>query len=616
MIYVCASNNESSNTKQKAESSFKTYSALLAPDFSNYGSPNFENTLSFFKSLEGSPISSIPHLNQHKIGKSTVEFWPPDMDKKKFFTSMVGGGDSTWHSDPKLKVEPVVYTEVESSEYQTDLPPIAELPESLPDIPIHNYEEIEVYEKKAQIPLRKFKPIVEDQVEILKIKEPVKEVFKIENYENYNHPRFYQTTEKYYNEDYAITDSGPVRFPISEPDTFQTSHDYNSAATPLPAQRAGNKKRKLKKKVKTTQNNIAHFYETTVADYNTPPTDVTVNAILPENVHVQIIEGNGFDAGFQPVRYTNVIDSVSNLTEMSFGNDERSRNTAVEEVKEVKIEKKSESSERSSRHQNNRGKMVNELKPWDFMFVQLSRAIEDRDLVKIKTLVNAISEKEKSRKVKKVSRGRVTSTTVAPFEEITSVAPILTTTEASEIPSTTTVEITEPPTTTVSYESTTPQRKRYLAPRIRLSLKKIMQDIASSNETASSLSTETQTFAARPSTLPMTLRVFTTTEESTTETPITVAVTERLNTTPRVAQRLRFTTERVRDVTTPAIDVSTTFVTRSRRGRIVTPRNKKLKESITTTATTINSSTMRTIRNSSRVRRIKGFRRMTGLNRY
>lgn len=618
ILFVFASESETSK-KLKADSSIKSYDYLAPADFSQHGNSNFNNALQFLKSLEGSPMSTNPHLNQVKIGKSIVEFWPPDMDKKKFFTDMVG---PSW---TKPSSNPVIYAE--EIEISTDLPPIERLPENLPDIPIHNYEEIEVYEKKTQIPKRKqHKPIIEDQIEFLKITEPVKEVYKIANYDNLDHPKYFQTTESYFNfadenGGFAITNPGPVRFPTTESDIIESTYDYITPSTALPTRAAGNRKRKLKKKAKTTQNN-AHFFETTASiGHNIPPVaDVTVNAISPENVHVQIIDGNGFtettNTAFQPIKYTNVIDTVSNLTEQSFrnGNDDRSSySTSVEEVAENKSNESSEFTE-FKKEKSFRTKSVNELKPWDFMFVQLSRAIEDRDLMKIKTLVNAISEKEKTRKVKKVIRGRVT-TTRAPFEEITRAVKTTTTTEIVTEPPVITTTTEEPIATTEVIDKTT--RRKYIAPRFRaVTLKKSIKDNDFNEDSKENLSTETQTFATRPSTLPISLKIVTTTTELPTTTvtnePTTI-VTEAITNKVRTAQRLKLTTEK----STVPVN-STTFRTRSRRGRIVTPRNKNFREIVTTTSSPSlnnhNSSTFRTIRSSSRVRRIKGMRRMTGMN--
>lgn len=666
----------------KAAPSIRTYSQSFAPpNFSKLGNDNFEKTISFLKSLEDQQISSNPLLNQHFVGKSIVQFWPADMDKKQFFDSMLG---PAWSEDIKFKKEPSIFsataipTQQEEPSYYpdsgisyqpeehsyfadayttTDLPPIASLPEKLPDIPIPNFDEYEIYEKSVHVPQQSKKarkPIKDHKIELMKVNvvQQQQQPITIENYQNYNHhptQAIVVATENYYSdEDYvAITNPGPVRFlhlqPEPESNLAEAHHDYKfpTRANNNNGGFVGNKKRKLKKKVKPAQqNNVQQHFTETTASYTSPHSEqFTVSAIAPENVHVQIVEGNGFDTSVAPPtadQFANVIDNVSNLTELSFrknnidnensksisSSDERTRFTVVESYEAKRSKTKSEpvteaEKKASASRQKYRGMSVNDLKPWDFMYVQLSRAIEDRDLVKIKSLVNAIGEKEKSKKLKKVGRGRVT-TTAAPVEELTSFRSRLTTTEAPE----TTVEVTEPVTI---IETTT--RRRYLAPRVRLSLQKVLKEreesMTSTTSEPQSIENEesitTEIITEKPSTLAMTLKVFSTTseqpEESATELQTTVASTVR-------PLRLRSTTERVKSTTSTADKTSKATTRHHRRGRIVTPRNRKPKIAVDTTTplptTTSNSSlpAIRPIRNSSRVRRIKGFRRMAGLSRY
>lgn len=641
-----------------AASSIRTYSSAFAPpDFSKFGNANFEKTISFLKSLEDQSITSNPLLNQHFVGKSIVQFWPPDMDKKKFFNSMLG---PAWSDEIKYKKEPTIfsdirYTPTQQTEEQPDLPPIASLPEKLPDIP--NFEEYEIYEKTIDVPQyqqpkKARKPIKEHKIELMKVQQ---EPITIENYQNYNHnptQAIIVATENYYSgEDYAaITNPGPVRFlQSSQPIHAVAHHDYKfpSRGTNNLVVGSGNKKRKLKKKVKTAQQNHVqqHFTETT-ASYNLPHGEQsTVGEIAPESVHVQIIDGNGFDTTATPPveQFANVIDNVSNLTELSFrknynsdeenksspssssSSGERTRQPDVVVVESYESKKKPELDNISSTRQKYRGMSVNELKPWDFMYVQLSRAIEDRDLVKIKSLVNAIGEKEKSRKLKKVGRGRVTTTTTeSPIEEETTSFRSRLRSTTAEIPETT-VDVTEPITTNVI--ETTTARRRYLAPRIRLSLEKALKEkeLALSRDNDESITTEAYTI--KPSTLALTLKRVTTSEgpdEPTTELEDATTVTESAapSTEKYVRpQRVRATTEKLPIIPTSSTSKKTTR--HLRRGRIVTPRNRKPTTTTTTTAlppssTTVNplASAIRPIRNSSRVRRIKGFRRMAGLNRY
>lgn len=342
------------------------------------------------------------------ILKTTVEYWPPDMDKEKFFSMKKDSEIQMWPQELKQDV-----TKVNQKVS----------PEKLPDIPnktvsIHSWSPVEI---------KNFEPI-------------------------------FGPTESSVAESVSVTDPGPVVFPTLEPTTKDPDQSVVYIA------RGGYKKRKLKKKAKT----LPSFVETSPAKAPSTSTESEIKAsdiFMPEATPIYEIINEPVVNIFPPVRYTDVINNLSNLTEQSFGSSRvngtkkniksvnskpTDDNNVIVELhfgngSEVEETFKDDAVVESSKESLKKPLTIKDIMPLEKLLIQLKQAIEERDVGKIKRIVELMEEPMVVE----------TTSTSSPKVEIPSIAPATTSTEAS----------VEAPTTA--------PEKIYLAPRIRIAQRKI-----------------------------------------------------------------------------------------------------------------------------------------------
>lgn len=126
------------------------------------------------------------------------------------------------------------------------------------------------------------------------------------------------TTEQTVNFDDAMTNVGPVVFPANSGLTEEKrTHEFITFVPTTAASPRANKKRKLKKKVKTssiTQLNMEKYIT------QAPPTALVVNSSIDviAETSSDYTPVNGFIDHHDSIQYTDIISNLSNLTEMSF----------------------------------------------------------------------------------------------------------------------------------------------------------------------------------------------------------------------------------------------------------------------------------------------------------
>lgn len=352
------------------------------------------------------------------MGKTTVEYWPPDMDKDKFYSMSQDSTIHLWPQNMKTEMKLMIQKP---------------LPESIPDIP------------------SKPKPEAPDLQPML------------------------GPTETIIIDEVAITNRAPVVFPTSLPTT--KSPDRNVAFV---SRGNSNKKRKLKKKVKTAP---VPFVETSPISDSFPPSSNSVTEISLDNhnygqatpIYENIDEP--YTNIFEPIRYTDVIGNLSDLTELAFGSRNDS-NRFIEIIDNSQpagptsditimsgdaqpminltasnldnLQFNSNASDDSQVTFPSLPRKFNELTAFDKMLSQLRRAIDERDLAKIRNIVQMFEASKPP-------------TTASP--EVTKKA-----TTATSSPMTMSL-----PSSMVDSEATTVRSKVYLAPRVRNAQRKFNQ---------------------------------------------------------------------------------------------------------------------------------------------
>lgn len=266
---VCVSGDGSSDdmAKVRREASVGSYS-YTASDISKHDSRI--KTVSVLKNFEiPSHGLSLDFMHEPKKlvkGKTTVEFWPPDMDKEKFY--------SMKHDIPMWQSGVSQVTHVKH---------IEKLPEKIPDIPVH-----------VSSHSWKHRPEVNDFAALS------------------------GPTEATVIDDSSITEAGPVLFPTSEPTTKSPDRQIVFVS-----RGNNNKKRKLKKKARPAPVATSYVGQSeTAAPYPNSAIETTAynqNINAPEATPIyEVIDEPGPDI-FQPITYTAVVNTLSDLTEQSFG---------------------------------------------------------------------------------------------------------------------------------------------------------------------------------------------------------------------------------------------------------------------------------------------------------
>lgn len=355
------------------------------------------------------------NIPQHQIavGKTTVEYWPPDLDKKKFFSMKKESVIELWPKDMNKEMR-----------VRINEPMIPSGPDALPDIPLN----------------------IKDQ------KAP----------EIYDYQALLRPTEASVIEEIAITNRSPIIFPTSEPTT--RSPEREVAFVP----RGSNKKRKLKKKVKPVPE--VPFAET--SEPFTPSTNSVIE-VMPNGEQQKVQQATPIYEYidepvvniFQPVRYTDVVSNLSNLTAQSFGMNNASNMIEIIDISPEPVGNSSSEQIKETLPINDASEITlslnNELSPIDIMLNQLKSAIEERDFAKIRSIVQSMDEEpETSEKPKAEKKDQVTmmieKTTEAITEKSSTSLPSLVTVSSADV-------------------ATKAQSKVYLAPRVRAAQRKLKQ---------------------------------------------------------------------------------------------------------------------------------------------
>lgn len=395
----------------RREASVGSFS-YAATDFAKYDGSH-SKTLTLVKKMEEKAFPRFDLAPLKRMGKTTVEFWPPDMDKEKFYS--MRQESSVMQNWPELKVRMK-----------------APLPETIPDI---------LVDPKPQ-------PEIINDFEAL-----------------------YRPTEGIVINEIAITNRSPVLFPTSEPTT--KSPDMNVAFVA----RGNNKKRKLKKKVKS----FVPFAETILPSTPAyePVTEISVSNNGAQATPVYETIDEPYVNVFPPVRYTDVISNLSNLTEMSFGsnssnrvieiidnpqfNDDYSaeiRFNVTDFASDIQMDNKEPISVNVSQITFPPRIFSSDLSPFDIMMRLLRQAIEERDIARIKNIAEMLEEPKQ-------------------MEEVT--VAMINVTEAA----TTATSSTSAPLDVTTYQSpevVTYRSKIYLAPRVRNAQRKSKQLKAKTTE--------------------------------------------------------------------------------------------------------------------------------------
>jgi len=325
-------------------------------------------------------FSAIDSLGLKMNGnvKSTVEFWPPDMDKEKFYKLRQEESSfplTSWFNFKPLVKEPeisypIVVNNDDSLKNSHDLAEstVKQLnidnysTKSLkdyttkPDV-IRNPQKYFIHERYTFKPeihdieydqeyiLSTAKPEVIDNVkyDVKYYKSTIKRPeivhqfgFEQNNFKSIEKPFIssveYEnaivspapmndhhsiTTEQTVNFDDAMANVGPVVFPPSSGLTEEKrTHEFITFVPTTATSPRANKKRKLKKKVKTssiTQLNMEKYIT------QAPPTALVVNSSIDviAETSSDYTPINGF-IDHDSIQYTDIISNLSNLTEMSF----------------------------------------------------------------------------------------------------------------------------------------------------------------------------------------------------------------------------------------------------------------------------------------------------------
>lgn len=302
--------------------------------------------------------------------------------------------------------------------------------------------------------------------------------------EIYDFEAMLRPTESSVIDDIAIKNRSPIVFPTSEPTTRNPERQEVAFVT-----RGGNKKRKLKKKVKPVPE--VPFVETSKPF--TPSTNSVIEVMpngeqqnVPRVTPIYEFIDEPVVNIFQPIRYTDVISNLSNLTQQTFG-----MNNASNMIEIIDNSKPLSSdtvdlnpminlgdSERENGGQINETmpnndvseitlSFNNDLSPIDIMLNQLKRAIEERDLAKIRNIVQSMEEDTEESKTPKAEKEIVP---VMMVERKTTEA-VIKETSTTTVPPSTTISTTES-STTAYLAPRLRSSKVYLAPRVRDAQKK------------------------------------------------------------------------------------------------------------------------------------------------
>lgn len=341
--------------------------------------------------------------------KTTVEYWPPDMDKEKFFSMKKDSGVQMWRQENKNDV-----TRVNQKVS----------PEKLPDIPI----------KTVSISINSWSNDDREK--------------KIESLTS--------PTESSVVESVSVTDPGPVVFPTLEPTTKYPDQSIVFIA------RGGYKKRKLKKKAKTALP-FVEFFPTESFSSNTESEIKASDINMPEATPIYEVNNEPVINIFPPVRYTDVVNNLSNLTEQSFGssrvNDSNNQVEIISNSKPfdennlvVNFNIGNESSKINVKEEfttlsQEKSLSTQDIMPLEKLLNQLKQAIEDRDVGEIKRIVRLMEDPKVETIISaKISPPKVETVTKAQVK----ISSIVAKTESA---------------------TTAPEKKIYLAPRIRIEQK-------------------------------------------------------------------------------------------------------------------------------------------------
>jgi hypothetical protein len=329
---------------------------------------SYENSFSGF-----SPLAHVLSGLKYKGNvKTTVEYWPPDMNKEKFFQELRGQDDfmSVWFNKKPFKIQ-------------------IEEPEKIqPEIKNPMYVTIETTAEPYTTNSQQQQP-------------NDKKIYRSSKLKNKNKHSPQMLTEiPLVNDsfDLAITNTGPIMFPTIEPPTtkaFQIVH--------IPR---ANKKRKLKKKVKV--NPIAQYNDgrNDAAVVNFQP-DITLSAFdttTQSTLSPFIFKANDEN---ESVLYTDILSNLSSLTELTF-NKEKSNVSTEKNVDAdsnsdslntemmadmttqtsfiIKVEPESVS-ENFNEALNNTVLVENEPKKNSSLINQLKEAIDSNDVAKVWTIM-------------------------------------------------------------------------------------------------------------------------------------------------------------------------------------------------------------------------------------
>lgn len=355
-VSVCVGGDESSGdaVKVRREASIGSFS-YTSSDIAKQDSR--VKTVSVLKNFElpshGLSLDFMHALKKPMKGKTTIEFWPPDMDKEKFY--------SMKHDVPMWTqgdVKQVIHVEH-----------IEKLPEKIPDIPVHVSSQW------------KYRPEFKD-------------------FEALSGP-----TESTVISDSSITEAGPVLFPTSEPTTKSPDRQIVFVS-----RGNDNKKRKLKKKARPES--VAPSYTglpETAAPYLNSAIETTAynqNVPAPEATPIyEVIDEPGPDI-FQPIKYTDVVNNLSDLTEQTFGlkPENASKNQVIVIDYPPPINVDTINSNTTSYAAPSVTELpgvlptagepasIEDLMPLEKFLNELKQAIDERDIAKIKNIVRLLDE--------------------------------------------------------------------------------------------------------------------------------------------------------------------------------------------------------------------------------
>lgn len=383
--------NNDQSTKIKRAASIGSYS-YTSEEFAKHNNANVKKLISS-KNVE------VPKIVQESFVpmpiKTTVEFWPPDMDKQKFYNLNRDSMIKFWPSVIKsgMKINEPIPEKVFPSPMEfvnDDVGSMVQL--KVPEISSH----------EALI-IQQERPIIHQQINFSSIEQA------------------------------AMTDQGPVVFPSTGQPVTTIRPDKEVIAI-IPRGNSGHKKRKLKKKVKTSP--VVPFIETSSFVSAAAQTTASISSINDITTKVnaaptpiyEIIDEPPQDI-FLPYRYSDIVSSLSNLTEMSFsisnetdappsfGSEQSLYNNYTNDFNQITefkitldghstlIGNMSETNKQAASVTDVSDKMqvtlppsidINNFTLMDNVFSQLKSAVEDRNISRVRTIVQAFDAPAKN----------------------------------------------------------------------------------------------------------------------------------------------------------------------------------------------------------------------------